>query len=282
MAYTKAPKYQQVADALREDIANGVLPPAALLPSEAHLVERFAVSRDTARAAINALKSEGLVTVLHGRGAFVRARSERPAHTHHRAITDTGITAPAGTGARFADTDIDADTWRPVEEPTTYRGEATPELALALGVPEHTPLFIADRLLTDKAGRRLSHRLYLPITTCVDIPALAEDPFRTPGALYTALADGGFPLAFVEQVRAKMPTPDDANTLHIPDGTPMLLTRRVTVVNPGGAANHATDQEIGHGQDGPVRVLAMEETRLSAEDAQLSYLVTPMPQTSSA
>jgi DNA-binding GntR family transcriptional regulator len=63
-------------------------------------------------------------------------------------------------------------------------------------------------------------------------------------------------LRWVEHVRATIPTPDDTTTLHIPTGLPVLITRRVT-----------TDT---HG-----RPIAMEETRRSAEDTQLTYLQTP-------
>lgn len=261
MAYSHAPKYHQVADVLREEITDGVLPPAAPLPSEAQLMARFGVSRPTARSAIAALRAEGLVTVLHGKGAFVRRGTDRPTHTHPRAITRSpGVGAPA----RFTDADLDTGLWHPAEAPTHYRADATAELALALGVAEHAPLFVGDRLLTDKAGRRLSHRLYLPVATCVDIPALTEDPFRTPGELYAILTAAGHQLGFTDTVRAKMPTPDDAATLHIPDATPMLLIRRTIAAAPAADRPDTT----------PV-VLALEETRLSAEDTQLSYTVTP-------
>lgn len=270
MAFTRAPKYQQVADALRDEISSGQLAPAAPLPSEARLMERFDVSRPTARAAVQALAAEGLVTVIHGKGAFVRLVSDRPSYTHQRGITRTDITVdqqPDGhTGAaRYADTDIDSPDWRLVEEPAFYRADATAELALVLGIAEHAPLFVGDRLLTDKAGRRLSHRLYLPVATCLDVPELAENPYRTPGDLYTALTTAGHNLAWVEQVRAKLPTPDDAATLHIPDATPMLVTRRVTIAC---VPDKATGGET-------TRALALEETRLSAEDTQLAYAIAP-------
>lgn len=272
MAFTRAPKYQQVADALRDEISSGQLAPAAPLPSEARLMERFDVSRPTARAAVQALAAEGLVTVIHGKGAFVRLVSDRPSYTHQRGITRTDITVdqqPDGhTGAaRYADTDIDSPDWRLVEEPAFYRADATAELALVLGVAEHAPLFVGDRLLTDKAGRRLSHRLYLPVATCLDVPDLAENPYRTPGDLYTVLTAAGHNLTWVEQVRAKLPTPDDAATLHIPDATPMLITRRVTIAR--------VPETAGTGETG--RVLALEETRLSAEDTQLAYAIAPQP-----
>ncbi|MCI0687524.1 MAG: GntR family transcriptional regulator, partial [Sporichthyaceae bacterium] len=54
-------KYQQVADALREQITAGILPPASPLPSESQIIDQYGVSRPTARAAIAALRAEGLI-----------------------------------------------------------------------------------------------------------------------------------------------------------------------------------------------------------------------------
>jgi len=99
------------------------------------------------------------------------------------------------------------------------------------------------------------HRLYLPWQTADDIPALEEDPFRTPDELYALLGEAGHKITWTETVTARMPAPDDATTLHIPEGTPMLTTRRTTDA------------------DGPV--LALEETRLSASETQLAYAIAP-------
>lgn len=238
-------RYRVVADALRERITAGVLPPASPLPSEAQIMAAHGVSRPTARAAVAALVAEGLVVTLHGKGSFVRRADDRPSITHPR-----GITAEADGG--FRDAAVDDPRWTPVEQPATYRTDATADVALALGLPEHAPVFVADRLLADPAGRRMSHRLYLPFAVAVDVPALEDDPFRAAGHLYGVLSAAGHDLDWTETVRARMPSPDDAGALHIPAGTPMLSIRRT-----------ARDQ---HG-----RPLAVEETRVSAEDAQLAY-----------
>jgi len=245
---------RRVADALREQITVGALPPAAPLPSEAQLMAAHGVSRNTARAAVAALAAEGLVMTLHGRGSFVRRASDRPSVTHPRAITAT----TTGRGARRTTTYTDTDTegWAEVEPPATYRTDATADLALALGLPEGAPVFVCDRLLSDPAGRRMFHRSHVPFAVAVDVPALEADPFRAPGELYRELTAAGHELEpWTETVRARMPSPDDAAALRIPGGTPMLLTRRTTRDNTG-------------------RILAMEEVRISAEDTQLAYTIT--------
>jgi DNA-binding FadR family transcriptional regulator len=56
----RRPAYEQVADALREEILNGELPPGGALPPERELCERFGVGRTTVREALRALQTKGL------------------------------------------------------------------------------------------------------------------------------------------------------------------------------------------------------------------------------
>jgi GntR family transcriptional regulator len=62
-----APLHVKVADALREQIRRGELPPGASLPSEARLCTQFEASRGTVRTALAALRQEGLIGGGQGR-----------------------------------------------------------------------------------------------------------------------------------------------------------------------------------------------------------------------
>lgn len=64
---------QQVREQLLSAIERGDFPEGSLLPSERMLCETFGVSRVSVREAIAGLEAMGLITVQHGRGAFVRA-----------------------------------------------------------------------------------------------------------------------------------------------------------------------------------------------------------------
>jgi GntR family transcriptional regulator len=242
---TAKDKTNHAAQALREQIADGTLAPGDWLPSESGLIAEFGVSRYAARQAIARLIAEGLVTSVDGKGSYVRPRNERARHADTRTLTTTAE----------GYTDADTDTWEPVEDPATYRTTATEDLALALGVPQHTPVFVVDRLITS-SGRRMLHRLYVPLPTAAQVPALEDDPFRTPGDTYKAISNAGISLSFTESVQATVPSPDDAASLAATPGAAILITRRV-----------ATDPTG--------RVLAMEETRRSAEGVQLVYRIDP-------
>ena len=68
------PASRRIAAELREQITSGQLGPGALLPSEPELAADHNVGRQTARAALQLLEQEGLVTVRPRRGRIVRSR----------------------------------------------------------------------------------------------------------------------------------------------------------------------------------------------------------------
>ncbi|HEU4792029.1 MAG TPA: GntR family transcriptional regulator, partial [Nitrolancea sp.] len=69
----QGPLYQQLADTLRRDIAEGSYRVGERIPSEEALCEQFGVSRITVRAAIDLLADAGLLRRRQGKGTFVSA-----------------------------------------------------------------------------------------------------------------------------------------------------------------------------------------------------------------
>jgi GntR family transcriptional regulator len=65
------PLYAQLEQALITRIADRSLSPGSRLPSEDSLVQEYAVSRTTVRAAIQSLIQRGLVEIRRGKGTFV-------------------------------------------------------------------------------------------------------------------------------------------------------------------------------------------------------------------
>ncbi|MEN8098028.1 MAG: GntR family transcriptional regulator [Chloroflexota bacterium] len=65
------PIYFQLKEFIREKIAHGEWGPGDRLPSERQLSERFDISRETSRKALNELMLEGVVRREQGRGTFV-------------------------------------------------------------------------------------------------------------------------------------------------------------------------------------------------------------------
>jgi GntR family transcriptional regulator len=65
--------YRKVAEDIKAAIAAGAYPPGALLPSEAELAERYAVSRGTVRQAFAALRADGVIASRRGARRIVIA-----------------------------------------------------------------------------------------------------------------------------------------------------------------------------------------------------------------
>jgi DNA-binding GntR family transcriptional regulator len=64
--------YLQLAAQIRERITSGEYPPGAKLPPIVEIVAQTGLSPMTIRRAYKLLEDEGLVTIVPGRGTFVR------------------------------------------------------------------------------------------------------------------------------------------------------------------------------------------------------------------
>ncbi|MBM9505463.1 GntR family transcriptional regulator [Actinacidiphila acididurans] len=238
--------YRQVAAAIRDAIATGEYPPGTLLPSETQLIERYGVSRPTVRNAVAALRTEGLIDVVHGKGSYVRG-APTPALTIERTVShDNGGTFTLDGGAG----------WQQPEKPHAYRTTTTMATGPLLGLEEGEALFGVDRLLIDPTtGTRALHQTLIPFATA-EGTELADHPDTEPAAIYALFTEAGHTLHWTETVRARMPLPDERTTLHLHDATPLLETTRVT-----------------HGSgDQP---LILETLRTSADRTQLTYRIAP-------
>ncbi|WP_372412185.1 GntR family transcriptional regulator [Streptomyces luteireticuli] len=69
------PVYQQIAALIIADIERGTLTVNRRIPSEASLVQRFGVARETVRNAVKYLREEGYVFTVPQRGTYVADRS---------------------------------------------------------------------------------------------------------------------------------------------------------------------------------------------------------------
>ncbi|WP_026263508.1 GntR family transcriptional regulator [Paenibacillus sanguinis] len=68
---TSKPMYEQIFDALREDITSLKYKPGDRIPSEKELCEQFNVSRITSKKALELLTAEGYIIRKPGKGSFV-------------------------------------------------------------------------------------------------------------------------------------------------------------------------------------------------------------------
>ena len=70
------PRYQLIADDLRERIARGEYGPGDQIPTKANLMEQWNVALNTVDRAVDELRKAGLLETFQGVGTFVRSQSE--------------------------------------------------------------------------------------------------------------------------------------------------------------------------------------------------------------
>ena len=213
MVQRGAPLYEQVADALREDIRSGRLKPGDRLPSERELRERFGVAGNTARAALVALRSEGLITSQQGRGVFV-AEPGPP-----RRLSDDILRGEAFYKA------VGRIGLEPNVATTVTRAPATEEVAEALGVGVGEEVLVHTRLVRAEGGPPLFlAENYFPSWVAQAVPQLANP--STVG-LPKLLGQAFGPLYGEDLIDARMPTPEERERLEIPPDTPVTVIKGV-------------------------------------------------------
>jgi GntR family transcriptional regulator len=207
------PLYEQVADALREDIRSGRYQPGDRLPSERELSERFEVSKVTARQAIVQLRAEGLVTSRVGYGVLVAAPGPP------RRLSDDILRGEAfyrAVGRLGLEPDVTT---------TISRVPATEEVAEALDVERGAEVLVHTRLVRAEGEPPLFLAAnYFPAWVVEAVPQLAEPSTR---GLPKWLGQAFGPLYGEDLVDSRMPTPEEREQLEIPEATPVTVIRGV-------------------------------------------------------
>ncbi len=215
-------RYTQVAEHLRTRILSGEIEPGQPLPSESTLAAQFELSRPTINKAIRVLVSEGLVTVEHGRGSYVR--ENRPVlHT-----SSSYVTADAQGQRQQWHTELQRQGFTGGQRITGVARENPPAaVAGYLHLDDAEPV-VARRRVMLLAGQPIQ------LATSFYPAALAEgtelaDPSKMRGGTVAALERLGITLdRFEEHISARMPTGPETEQLKMPPGTPVLEHVRVT------------------------------------------------------
>jgi GntR family transcriptional regulator len=72
---SRVPRYHQIAQSLRERMADGRLQPGARMDNQRRLAQEFGVTLMTLRQALEVPERDGLIARRHGLGTFVASRS---------------------------------------------------------------------------------------------------------------------------------------------------------------------------------------------------------------
>lgn len=212
----RTPVWKAIADALREDLAEGRYGPGDRLPTEAALAERFGVNRHTVRHGLAALVDEGLVRTRRGAGAFVAA---------------TPTDYPIGTRVRFHENLIAAGRRPEKRVLTVVTRAATDGEARALEIAPGDPVCAYHGLsLADGHPIAVFESLF-PMATLPGIAgALEEISSVTEALARCGVTDYTRRSTRLTAVRATAP---QALHLHLGEGDPLLRSSGVNVDTDG-------------------------------------------------
>lgn len=208
--------YRQLADQLRSKIYNGELEPGAQLPTERELMEQYDASRNTVRLALGQLANEGLTVSGRGRGHFVRASAPllflatRSESSDRRATTanDAWTTDVVAQGRVPAQT-IEVSIVRPPEN-----------VASLLELDEGEATALRKRVRTVDGEPNSLSLSYYPMSIVAATEIVQPDDIVR-GANRVLAESGHDQVRYVDQIRARMPTPDERNSLRVGSGIPV-------------------------------------------------------------
>jgi len=206
------PLYHQVASPIADLITSGRLEPGQLLEDEVSLAQRLAISRPTARRAMQELVSKGLVTRRRGSGTRVT-----PSHVR-RPLSLTSL-----------HDDLARAGFTPHTVVLRYEMQlATRQDAERLGCPPKTEVVRIER------RRSVDDRRLAILTNLIpaDIaPSLTE---LSSQGLYACWKRNGIrPLSAEQSIGARTASPKDAEALSLEVGAPLLTMERTSYDNSG-------------------------------------------------
>ncbi|MFJ2477746.1 GntR family transcriptional regulator [Streptomyces sp. NPDC087659] len=259
-----AAQYEQIARDLRERIASGEYAPGTALPLMRDIAAEYGVSDITVRKAYGLLTREGLIESRRRTGVFVRELPDRVRLTvRNRQIERDELGYYSGPEVQH---------WRALPHPGGEQTRVTTapapaDVADILGVETGTEMTVRRRIIGDQnieTHRQLADS-WIPAWVTEEVPALAGNTGA--GGMYDRVEEwAGRPLEWREEVSARMPSPEEASALLMPDtGVPLLRAVRVTV--------------LPARRKQPERVVEVQDVRMSAELFAVGY---PVPRGDSA
>lgn len=221
-----------IADDLRSQIRAGQLRPGEALPTSRDLAAQYAVTDRTVSAAIDILKAEGLV--VGEQGGRRRVRSDRPitwdlTKFESKSRRDSATMDDWSTAIKDAGRD-------PRQVVTVVTTSADASVAGWLQIQPGDEVVCRRRLRTvDGCPFQLSTS-WFPSRIAKGTALMEERDISMPGGILRSV---GHPQHHIrDEITVRMPTPEEADELRLPPGTPV--------------AQHV---RIGYGEEGPVRVM---------------------------
>lgn len=242
-----SPLHQRLADELRERITSGVWPAGSTAPSEAELCREFGASRGTVRQAVAALRADGLLVGGQGKAPTVRGNAAHPS-------------AVLGSFTAWARAEGHEPGQHTVLQ-ARHRADAT--TAGHLRIAEGDPVLTIVRVRTLDGTPALLERSDF----IWDVGRLLMEFDPDSGSLNRFLLDAGVDLDSTEhRIDAIGADAQDAESLAVDPGSPLLRACRITADSAGRILEYADDRYV------PGRCLITVSNRLTAAAGGRSLL----------
>jgi GntR family transcriptional regulator len=217
--------YQRIVTDLRDGVLTGRLEPDSQLPSENELAAEYQVSRPTVRRALALLRAEGLIVTKQGRGAFVRPKGQ------------VGITVTGSNYRRHRGLGLPGFNAQALEQGQRARQEilevaavpASAEIAMRLDIDAGADVVARRRLFWLEEEPASITDSYYPASLAAG--TALERPGRIKGGAHAVIEDPEGPIRrhvarSVDEISGRMPTPDEAALLRLPQGVPVFRVLR--------------------------------------------------------
>jgi GntR family transcriptional regulator len=228
-------KYKTIADDLRAAIHRGDYRPGDVLPSESQLCDTYTVSRPTVRHAVAILRTEGLLEVEHGRGAFVRRRPliQRHARNRHQHARASGRPLGFDYPARHGQTPG-------MHITRTGPAPAPADVAARMGVGDGATVFIRERIVFADGEPVEMSTSYFPHDLAAGTDLATDQPLESGVLRYIEEQLGRTYHHVQEELTARPPTQVEAAALGISSAVPLLRVLH-TAYDPSGAVIEIVD-----------------------------------------
>src|SRR6266568_5538912 len=218
----------RIVEELRAEILTGQRAAGERLPSETELAEQYGTSRPTVRRALARLRGEGLVVTSQGRVAFVRPVPHVRLlitggnYRKHRALGLPGFNAQALEQGQAPEQQL-------VEVATV---SAPAKVAIRLGVEDGSPVVVRRRVFLADGQPVALCDSYYPAGLADGTPIAQARKIR--GGVHALIEDPSGPIRrriarSVDDLVSRMPTPQEAAALRLPQGVPVNRVLRTVL-----------------------------------------------------
>ncbi len=210
-----SPLYQQIKQVLLASLQAGEWRPLQAIPSEIELAKRYGVSQGTVRKAIDELAAENLLVRRQGKGTFVASHDERQVQYRFlRLRPDTGTLSSQGRATRNI--------------LHCKRLRAPADMARLLGLNAGDGLLHIRRTLAMAGTPTVLEDIWLSAGKFRGLNAANLQIYE--GAMYSLFEKqyGVHMVRAEEELRAVLPTEEQAELLDVTPQTPLLQVERIS------------------------------------------------------